>query len=106
MGRWADRIRLRMRSLLHGRTVDVELARELRDHIEQQILENLEAGMNPGDARAAAHRAFGSIPSIEEQCRDTRRVAWIENLCPLDNTCSMRRNRPSCAVFLKKSGGS
>ena len=70
MGRWADRIRLRMRSLLRGRTADEELARELRDHIEQQILENLEGGMDPAHARAAAHRAFGSIPGIEEQCRD------------------------------------
>ena len=42
--------------------------------------ENIAAGMSPADARAAAVRAFGPVGLIEEQCRDTRRVAFIENV--------------------------
>jgi putative ABC transport system permease protein len=79
MGRWLDRLRLRMRSLFHGREVDRRLSRELEFHLQQQVQENLDAGMSPGDARAAAYRAFGPVASIEEACRETRRVAWVEN---------------------------
>ena len=34
---------------------------ELRDHIERETLENIEAGMAPEEARAAALRRFGNV---------------------------------------------
>ena len=36
--------------------------------------------MSPADARAEAVRAFGPVGVIEEECRDTRRVAFVEHL--------------------------
>ena len=36
--------------------------------------------MTPAEARAAALRAFGPVARIEEECRDTRRVAFVQNL--------------------------
>ena len=36
--------------------------------------------MGPREARAAALRAFGSTALIEEQCRDARRVSFVENV--------------------------
>ena len=36
--------------------------------------------MTPDAARTAALRAFGSTVVIEEQCRDTRRVAFVEHI--------------------------
>src|SRR5215471_15697610 len=48
---------------------------ELRDHIERQTLENIEAGMPPADARAAALRQFGNSLLIAEQARRAR-TAW------------------------------
>ena len=79
MRRWIDRARLRLRSLMRGHDVDAALQRELQQHVDEQIAENLAAGMTPAQARTAALRAFGPIAAIEEACRDTRRVAVVEN---------------------------
>jgi len=64
---------------MRGPDVDAALQREIRQHVDEQIAENLAAGMTPADARTAAMRAFGPIGLIEEECRDTRRVSIVEN---------------------------
>jgi predicted permease len=79
MPRWIDRARLRLRSLFRGHDADAELADEIRVHLEEQIAENVAAGMSPADARTAALRTFGPVALIEEQCRDTRRVSVVQN---------------------------
>ena len=66
-----------MRSLIRGNAVDRELERELRFHLESQVEENLAAGMTPEEARASAMRLFGPRARLEEECRDTRGVAWL-----------------------------
>jgi predicted permease len=78
--RWLHVIRLRIRSLIHRDRVDSELDRELRAHVEQQIDEHIAAGMTPEAARLAALRAFGGVEQMKEESRDTRGVAFIENL--------------------------
>jgi len=80
MPRWIDRARLRWKSMFHPRDADAELAAEIRLHIDEQIEENLAAGMSPAEARTAAIRAFGPAALVEEQCRDTRRVSFLQNL--------------------------
>ena len=80
MMRWADKLLLRLRSLLRRERIDHELDDELRFHLEQQIEENLAAGMSPEDARYAARRTIGGLAQIKEQCRDTRRVNWLVDL--------------------------
>ena len=80
MSRLTDRLRLRLASLFSGHRVDASLKSEIDLHLQEQIAENLAAGMSPAAARAAALRAFGPVGLIEEQCRDTRRVALIEHL--------------------------
>lgn len=52
----------------------------MRSHIEMQIQENIETGMNPEEARSAALRQFGWVESIKDACREQRGVSWIENL--------------------------
>jgi hypothetical protein len=52
---------LRWRSLICRPTVDYELDKELVFIWEQQIEENLAAGMSPGEARYAARRTVGGI---------------------------------------------
>ena len=69
-----------MRSLFRRKQVDQELKDELRDHLEQQIKENLAAGMSPEEARYAALRALGGMTQIEQQCRDARGGSVIEDL--------------------------
>jgi predicted permease len=80
MPRWIDRARLRWKSMFRPHDADAQLAAEIRLHIEEQIEENLAAGMGPAAARTAAIRAFGPVALVEEQCRDTRRVSFVRNL--------------------------
>jgi len=79
MRRWIDRARLWLRSLVRGNDVDAALQREIRQHLDEQIAENLARGMSPAEARTAAMRAFGPMARIEEECRDTRRVTFVQN---------------------------
>src|SRR5687767_13574195 len=71
--------RLRLRSLLRGGNVDRELTEELRDHLDRQIEMHVAAGLSLDDARAAARREFGNVGLVQEECRDTRKVAWLED---------------------------
>jgi predicted permease len=69
----------RLRSLFRSSRVDADLRRELDIHVEQLTKQYIADGMTPPDARAAARREFGSIDSAAEQCRDTRRIALVED---------------------------
>jgi predicted permease len=80
MPRWFDRLRLRARSMFRAAALDRSLKSELQVHIDEEIDEHLAAGMTPAEARAAAMRAFGPMARVEEECRDTRRVAFAHNL--------------------------
>lgn len=57
-----------------------DLDRDIRDHLERETLENIECGMSPADARAAALRKFGNVGLIEEQTRVVWRRLWIDQL--------------------------
>ncbi len=74
------KFRLRLRSLLQRPSVERELETELGFHLEQQIEENMALGMTPTDARQAALRTIGNLAQFQEECRDMRRVNFIENL--------------------------
>jgi len=65
-------LRLRIRSLLGPRRTERELDDELGFHFEQQVAENLAAGMPRAEAERAARRLFGSIAHVEDECRDAR----------------------------------
>jgi predicted permease len=80
MPRWFDLLRLRARSLFRGAAVDISMRDELQLHLDEQIDEYLARGMTPVEAREAALRDFGPVARIEEQCRDTRRVNFLNNL--------------------------
>ena len=79
-GQWFYTLPLRLRSLFRRKKVDQELTDELRDHLDQQISENLARGMSPEEARYSALRAMGGITQIEQRCRDARGANVIENL--------------------------
>jgi macrolide transport system ATP-binding/permease protein len=77
---WLYTLPLRWRSFFRRKRVDLELKDELRDHLDQQIKENLATGMSPEDARYSALRALGGVTQIEQQCRDARGGSVIEDL--------------------------
>jgi predicted permease len=69
--RWLDKLRMRLQMLLRRRLEKQRLYAELSFHLEQQIAENITAGMNPEEARYAALRAFGNPTFLREQATDT-----------------------------------
>jgi predicted permease len=77
--RWVDVVKLRTRSLARRGRVEDELDRELRFHVEQETEEYVARGMPPAVARNAALRRLGGYVQVQEECREMRRVQYIEN---------------------------
>src|SRR5271170_7215119 len=72
--------RLRLRSLFRRDTVEGELDDELQFHLERLIEKGIADGLPPQEARYAALRILGPVTQNQEECRDMRRVNWIEDL--------------------------
>jgi hypothetical protein len=70
----------RLRSLLRRGHVEDSLAREIDLHLSAFTRELMGGGMSETDAKIKARRQFGSIDVTKEQCRDMRRVNFIEDL--------------------------
>ena len=79
MSRMIDKIRLRLASLFRAGTVEQSLKREIELHLQEQIDENLAAGMSPADARAVCYSAS----------RTTRPIA-------VDSRSQLSSSRVSC----------
>src|SRR5437773_12526155 len=72
---WARRCWIRLQGLLlRGRNAQ-QLHDEMQFHLEQQIAENLGAGMSRDEARYAAMRTFGNPTVLKDEARDTS--GWI-----------------------------
>ena len=78
--RWLEQLRMRIEMLFHRGRAAESLDKELRFHIEQQIAENVEAGMSPEDARYAALRAFGNPALLRDQARASWNWGVVESL--------------------------
>jgi predicted permease len=72
--------RRRIRSLVRKDDLDAQLGQEIAFHFEQLVQEKIAEGLALKEARQAARRALGNIPLLEEQCRDQRRVGWLQDL--------------------------
>jgi predicted permease len=93
---WLYTIPLRLRSLFLRKRVEAELDEELADHLERATETYLARGLSPSAARAAAIRDMDGLTQQKEACRDTRRIA------PIDNT--FRDVRFGLRVLLKSPG--
>src|SRR6185503_11500418 len=69
--RWFHKLRTQLATLRRSRA-GTQLDTELRFHLDQQIEENLAAGMNAEEARRAAIQSFGHLGTIQEETRS----AW------------------------------
>jgi predicted permease len=78
--RWLYRVSMRLRSLFHGTTLDRELDEELQYHVERLVEANRARGLSPDAARREALLAIGGVEQRKEECRDTRRVRFIDDL--------------------------
>src|SRR5579863_7402569 len=79
MSRWLTQLRLALRSVFRRKRVEQELDEELQYHMERQMDEELKTGLAPEQARYAARRAMGAMAKNKEECRDTRRVNFIDD---------------------------
>jgi predicted permease len=75
---WARRLWLRFLALVDRRRNDLLLDDELQFHLEQQIAENVAAGMSEEEARYAAMRAFGNPTALKEETRVSWGWIWLE----------------------------
>lgn len=74
------RVFAKLSNLWRGARVERELAREIEAHLAL-IAEDLERrGLNPEEARRAAHRAYGGIEQAKELHRDARSFPRFEQL--------------------------
>ncbi|PYT66050.1 MAG: hypothetical protein DMG39_27640, partial [Acidobacteria bacterium] len=91
---WLYTIPLRLRSLFRWAQADQELDDELRDHLERKTEEYVAKGMAPEKARRKAVLDIGGIGKCKEECRDARRVNWIQDFVQ-DLRFSLRMLRKS-----------
>ncbi len=82
--------------------LDADMAEEMQAHVDLQTERNINAGMDPDEARYAALRQFGNVASIQEQARDRRSWVWLEQLGKdfLLAGRTLWRNRGSSAVAI------
>jgi putative ABC transport system permease protein len=78
--RWLMQLRMRIQMLFQRGQAGAQLDEELRFHLDQQIAENLAAGMSAEEARFAALRAFGNPALLREQARAAWSWTWLELL--------------------------
>src|SRR5260370_20597144 len=72
---WAQKLWLKLQTLFRRERTAQQLNDELQFHLEQQVAENIAAGMDEERARYAAMRIFGNATTLKEETRDT--WGWI-----------------------------
>jgi predicted permease len=78
------------------RRKDQSLEDELRDHLDHLTRENVDCGMKPEEARAAALRKLGSPLRVKEDTRAVWGWMWFERLA--------QDLRHACRMFAKNPG--
>src|SRR2546423_2823110 len=73
-------IGLRLRTIFQRNRVERELEEEFQFHLEQRIELEVAKGLSPEEARSVALRAMDGIEQRKEECRDARRVNYIDDL--------------------------
>jgi predicted permease len=78
--RWLHKLSMQIQMLFRRDEAGKRLNDELQFHLEQQIAENLAAGMSPEEARHAAMRVFGNSTALRDEARATWNWNWLESL--------------------------
>jgi len=96
-------LRLRLRSLFQRDRVDRELDEELQYHLEREMEERVNAGMDPGEARRVVRLMSAGVVQRKEECRDMRGVNVFDNVMQ-DTRFAVRQLRKAlvftCAATL------
>ncbi len=78
--RWLRRMILRLRTLFQRDRIERELEEEFQFHIEQRTEMEMARGLSRQEARFAALHAMDGMEQHKEECRDMRRVNYIDDL--------------------------
>jgi predicted permease len=74
------RFLLRLLSAVCPQMAEYDLAREIKAHLALLEDEYRRRGMSPEQATLAARRAIGSVALAKDRHRDTRSIAWLDDL--------------------------
>src|ERR1700740_1746759 len=90
-----------IRRFFHRNRWDAERAAELESHLQIETDKNIEAGMSPADARAAAYRKLGNPARIRETIYEMNTIPFLDSL-GRDLRFSLRglRKRPGFAIVV------
>jgi predicted permease len=80
ISRWIQSAPLWVKALFGRRRVEVELDEELRYHMEMKAAEYRRRGLTAEEARTAALRDLHGLESRKEECREMRKVNWLEDM--------------------------
>src|SRR5216684_3140408 len=78
--RWLRRMILRLRTLFQRDRIERELEEEFQFHVEQRTEMEMARGLSRQEARFAALHAMDGMEQHKEECRDMRRVNYIDDL--------------------------
>src|SRR5690348_6574168 len=78
--RWFHQMILRLRTLFQPDRIERELDQEFQFHIEQRAALEIARGLSPAEARSIALRAMDGMTQRKEECRDMRRVNYVDDL--------------------------
>jgi len=67
-------------AIFRTKEIDAALDAEIRTHLDMEIDENLENGMDPEQARYAANRAFGNATLAKDDSRSAWIYRWLDDL--------------------------
>ena len=68
----------RLRSLVRRGSMENELDRELRFHIDRETEKLMRAGVEPQEAKRRAQLALGGLEPVKEECRQARGLSGLE----------------------------
>jgi predicted permease len=67
-------------AILRTKEIDAGLDDEIRSHLDMEIDDNLEKGMDPEQALQAANRAFGNASLVKDDSRNAWIYRWLDDL--------------------------
>ena len=77
---WTRRLWLKLQTLFRPQRVAQRLDDEMQFHLDEQIAENIAAGMSREEARYAALRTFGNPTGLKEDTQDTWGWVWLHEI--------------------------
>ena len=78
--KWFNILKARLRAVFRRESVLREIEEELRVHVEMETETNIERGMEPDEARAAARKSVGNPVRNTEHSYAIRGGEWLETL--------------------------